>query len=190
MARTRTLTQITLLPVALAAALVSCTGSPPESPSSTSSKSRAATSGPTSKTTVSIDDPVSPAGAVVVDWWRTYDRISQDPAVPIADLLKVSRGAAYETWAREAQLQRAKRWRQIGTTLIVTESAVRAANVGSRQAMSVQVCYDVSKVNMVGPGGKSVISASRIPRAKASYVVVKFDDGWFVVNDDTTGDPC
>lgn len=188
--RTRPTSWGIAMTIAGAVALTSCTGGSDPTPTTTSGSSSpvATMSAPTTST--SSSDPAVAATEAVTRWWVTVDKVSQDPAVPISDLLKVSRGAAYQTWAQEAQRQRARGWRQIGDTVLVSRSAAKIADVESRSAMSVQVCYDVSKVNMVDATGKSVVAAERVARARATYVVVKYSDGWFVVSDETKGVPC
>ena len=188
-ARTRPTSWGIAITLATVVALTSCTGGSDPTPTLTSSASSASTtSAPASPT--SSADPSAGATGAVTRWWATVDKVSQDPAVPISDLLKVSRGAAYQTWAQRAQAQRAKGWHQVGDTVLISQSATKIADLESHPAMSVQVCYDVSKVNMIDAAGKSVVSAERVPRAKATYVVAKYDDGWFVVNDETKGAPC
>ena len=176
--------------ISVAVALTSCTGGSDPTPSITTSASGSASTASAPVSPSSSADPAAGATGAVTRWWALIDKGSQDPAVPISDLLKVSRGAAYQTWAQRAQAQRAKGWHQVGDTVLVSQSATKIADLESHPAMSVQVCYDVSKVNMIDAAGKSVVSAERVPRAKASYVVAKYDDGWFVVNDETKGAPC
>lgn len=189
--RTRPASFGMVITFATAAALASCTGGSGPTPTTTTSGSSGpgtTTSTPTSSE--SSSDSAVAATEAVTRWWASVDKVSQDSTVPISDLLKVSRGAAYQTWAQRAQAQRAKGWHQVGDTVLVTQSATKIADVEANPKMSVQVCYDVSKVNMIDAAGRSVVLAERAPRAKATYVVANYGDGWFVVNDETRGAPC
>jgi hypothetical protein len=118
------------------------------------------------------------------------DALSQSPDLSLDELLKVSRGTAYQTWGQALQVRRVQGYKQVGNTVLISLAAQDADPIEGRKVVKVSACYDVSKVNLIDATGSSVVSPDRVPRAKATYTVAQYTDGWFVVDDVTKGEPC
>lgn len=175
---------LTLLPLA---ACVPNGGVPTDSPTPTM-----ATPSATPTATPSPSEPARHTAAkeTVVRWFQTTDSLGQSPDLPLDELLKVSRGTAYQTWGQAFQVRRVQGYKQVGNTVLISLAAEDAAPIEGRTVVTVAACYDVSKVNVVDATGSSVVSPDRVPRAKAAFTVAQYTDGWFVVDDVTKGEPC
>lgn len=175
---------LTLLPLA---ACAPSGGVPTPSPTSTLASPSA-----TPTPTPSPSEPARHTAAkdTVVRWFQTTDSLGQSPDLPLDELLKVSRGTAYETWGQAFQVRRVSGYKQVGNTILISLAAQDADPIEGRKVVKVAACYDVSKVNVVDATGSSVVSPDRVPRAKAEFTVAQYTDGWFVVDDVTKGEPC
>ncbi len=194
MTRTRTLgAGLILAAVALTSACNSAEGGPPGTTTSATATPTTTSPSPTptpTKTLSQAEKDIEAAEEAVEQFWAVRSRLAQTPEEPISELLKVTRGKTYETWARQMQVQRTKRLKQVGDPELVSVEGRATKKVDGRQTIRVDVCYDVSKVNVVDAEGKSVVSPDRVARARASYLVSEYRDGWFVIDDETKAKPC
>lgn len=186
-ARTRPTAWGIAITLAVAAALTSCTSEEP-TPTPAPSLSAPASSSSTSSTTSISPEEADKRGATqaVVALWSELDRLAGDPALNLTSLAKVARGQALAQWQSNLSDQRARHWTQTGQVAVASSGSRYIGN----NLFETVACIDVSKVNVVDAGGKSVLSAGRPSRAKYSYEVIKAPDGFFVTKDSLNGAPC
>ena len=187
MTNTKFMIAVTLAVAALTGTSACTKGDPKPVPITSSATATTAT--PTSTSLSPDEQRVADAESTVLDFWATQDRLGQNPDLPISELLKVTRGTAFDTWSKQLQVSRVQQHKQIGDTQLVQVSGTLVA-AKERPTVKVTVCYDVSKVNVVDKDGRSIIAPDRNSRAKAVYTVMQYKDGWFVADDDTRGEPC
>ena len=131
------------------------------------------------------DDGEEPLGEVVAEVAVALAHGTHSAAVQLVRL----RGTAYDTWSQQIQRDRGRGLRQVGNARLVRVNGVKA-KADPRATVTVTVCYDVSKVDIVDMAGKSVVTKDRANRAQAVYTVEQFDGGWYITDDDTRGKPC
>lgn len=115
------------------------------------------------------------------DYYKVADQIGQDPDAPLSRLERVA--TSLELSARQ---QSFKEWRtsglrQVGSTQIV-ELVVQSVSLdnsdpeaGLVPTVQVDVCYDVSSVDLVDKSGASVVSPEREDRAWERLHVANYD---------------
>ena len=189
--------------VALAAGVLlsaaSCTGSagtaPSPSPTATASQSPSATA-----TLTENDRAKASAQALVHEYYDVLDAIRRDPEKGLAPLATVSAGEDLETWRSTFEQWKREGWTMTGTTVVsevVVQSVSTGTGGGELPAAVVDVCVDVTGVDVVDPEGKSVVLAERPDRSwerlqisNADYAT-DADAGWRVVDGETLEqEPC
>lgn len=179
--------------LALAAGCTAGTGSasptPTPSPASTSpSVSASPSPAPTDAETLARID----AEELVHEYYAVVDQIGADQDVPLSRLKRVT--ASVELQVRQADLEQWRKdgWRKTGSTRI-SDLAVQSVTLensdpaaGLVPTVQIDVCYDVSAVDILDSDGASVVSPDRDDRAWERLQVANYtydDDpsgGWRV----------
>lgn len=172
----------TALTAAAVLALTAACG-PDDSPPTSTTTSPPTVSTPTPSTTTkteSADERDSRlAGESIGAYWVVLDKLASNPNQSLNALATVARGNARLQWQRILTMRRGDAITQAGTTVVDLPSAVKNKN-GLWDATA---CIDVSKVNLVGKDGESVVKANRPPRVKYAYTIEK-DQGLFYILED------
>lgn len=145
----------------LMAALTSCTdegqdpaasGTPsPSSPAPTTSSSTP----PSESKTAS-----AAASALVRKYFTTIDRLRQDPKQPASDLDAVASSTELVAQTKLLKSQRQSGMHQTGDTKVV-ELKVESVSLDQPATALIDVCWDVSGVDVLDAGGKSVVTSKR-----------------------------
>lgn len=190
----------TLLLAAVTACGDSDTDPPPSSPTSSSPSTPPTTSAsPTSPSDAATADATS----AVSDYFAVVDQLRSDPAAGLNQLKSVATSAqltAVETLIRR---QRDEGQRQTGTTAIseLTVQSVSLDNsdpeAGKVPTVVIDVCWDVSKVDVLDESGKSIVSPDRPDTGWTRYTVANYEyaadptGGWRVATgQDLEQTPC
>lgn len=189
--------------VILLAAVAAC-GSDPDSDPSTNPPSSSSPSDPApSKSDTPEDAAASAAESVVVDYYALTDRLLQDGSVSLHRLDKVaistqlSAQKSFLTTEREAGTQ------QRGDTKVV-ETKVQSVSLdnsdpqaGRVPSVTIDVCWDVSDVDVLDASGKSMVPADRPDRGWTRLTVANYswdadpEAGWRVAGgEDLEKKPC
>lgn len=133
------------------------------SPSPSSPAPNTATSTPPSETEMAA----AAASSVVRKYYAAVDELSQRPDVPLRELSTVATSVQLSAQKTLLRSQRAKGLRQTGDTWIA-RLRVQSVNLdnsdpkaGKVPTVQVDLCWNVSKVDVVGANGKSIVSPSR-----------------------------
>lgn len=170
-----------------------------------------ATSPPNTKTTSSGGTPnqseseaaTEAAKQLIHDYFATIDKLGQDDGEPVSDLGKVAESRQLSVLRNSITQQRKAGQRQTGDTK-VAELKVQSVNLdnsdpaaGKVPTVTVDVCWDVSDVDVVDKNGKSVVSPNRPDTAWTRYTVANYHwsdhptDGWRVASgQDLKQSPC
>ncbi|WP_460834005.1 hypothetical protein [Nocardioides hungaricus] len=107
------------------------------------------------------------ASALVARYYATVDRLGQQPAAPLARLSGVAAGVQLTAQQTLLRSQRKAAQRQVGDTTIV-KLDVQSINLdnsdpaaGKMPTIQIDVCWDVSEVDVVDASGESVVTSSR-----------------------------
>lgn len=207
MSRARTHTAaVTAAGAALLGALAGCNSSseaaPPivkttrPSPSSTASPSQTASTPATPE-----EQAVAQAQQAVRSYWQVTDQLGVQANVDLDSLRTISTGTALNDARNQLLSQQKQGWKQVGSTRLVSmdATAVSFLNKPAQQPPQVphvdlDVCYDVSGVNVVDTAGRSVVSAHRPDKALAKMGVVNYQwpstQEWKVAYTTFTEKPC
>jgi hypothetical protein len=172
----------------LLAVTPSCTdgrGNAPAASRTSSASPRVPTA--SSPTPQSEEEKASVAASELVQrYYATVDELSQDPDAEIDQLSSVATSLQLSAQRKALQNQRKNGQRQTGSTKVVLVK-VQSVNLdnsdptsGRVPTVQVDVCWDVSHVDVVDPDGKSVVAPGRP------------DSGWTqlsVTNHDYRKDP-
>lgn len=163
----------------LVCALASCsedpasTTTPTKSPSSPTSSSSTLTSAPPTDSEVAQQA----AAEVVRDYFETVDLLRQDPTRPLTELKKVAISGQLASEEILTRNQRKVGNRQTGDSQVV-QVEVQSVNldnsdpVGGRiPIVQLDVCWDVSQVDILDRQGRSIITADRPDRGWTRYTV-------------------
>lgn len=187
----------------IVAAVTSCASDGPAPvPSSTTSVAPTLTS-PAPPTSTLAPTPPSDsevAAKAAADLLRTYfetvDRVRQDPERPASDLDAVASSSQLTAQQNLLASQRADGLRQLGDTRIATVS-VESVNLDEPATVIVDVCWDVSAVDVVDSSGTSVVSSERRDSGWTRFTVTNLTwesgstDGWRVSGgSDLENEPC
>lgn len=136
-------------------------------------------------------------------YFVVLDTVRQDKSVPLARLASTMTSVELSTERRLVTAEREKGLRQTGTTR-VDELKVQAIDLenadpsaGKVPTVMIDVCWDVSKADLVGKNGQSVVSPSRADRGWTRYTVANYhwsqnpSGGWRVADgQDLKQTPC
>lgn len=142
-----------------------------ESPSGSSPSTSSTTSDPPSDASVAEQT----VAELATDYFATLDQVRQNPDRPLNQLKTVAIGeqlAAQEVFTRR---QRAAANRQTGEVRVV-ETVVQSVNLdGQVPTAQLDVCWDVSDVDVVDAKGESIVSPERAVRGWTRYQVANHD---------------
>lgn len=209
MSRAYTHTATAAAAVALLAALAGCgssseaappvlqSASPTVSPSGTATPSPAATTPPTPE-----EAAIAQAEKAARAYFSVMDQLSANTTADTAVLKTVAVSTGLIDAQNQISFGRGEDQRQVGNTRLASiqaKSVDLTLDLTQRPAPKVpivqlDVCYDVSAVNVVDSTGKSVITAARKDKALAVLGMTNYDypepSGWKVGYQTIKGDPC
>ncbi|GAA1761561.1 hypothetical protein GCM10009795_005010 [Nocardioides hankookensis] len=175
------------------AALTGCASSgssaDPSPPATTAASSPTTTSSSPSPTSAS-EVASTAAEDVVRRYFAVLDGLRHDPTKALAQLSSVATSTQLAAQKRLLTTERSQKLRQVGDTKVV-DVTVQSVNLdnsdpsaGKVPTATVDVCWDVSDVDIVDKGGKSVVSPNRASAGATRYTVANYhwsDDpsaGW------------
>ena len=186
------------------AAVSACGGSdtdPPATaePSSTSPNSPTTSASPSSPSDAASAD----ATEAVRNYFTVVDQLRSDPAADLKMLKSVATSAQLNAVETLIGRQRDEGQRQTGTTAI-NELQVQSVSLdnsdpkaGKVPTVVIDVCWDVSKVDVLNKSGKSIVSPDRPDTGWTRYTVANYDyaadptGGWRVATgQDLKQAPC
>lgn len=199
-----------LAPVAaLLAALAGCAGNTQE-PAAGSSPSNSSPTSPRSPASPSDAQPstdsqraAEAAVALVEDYFEVIDRVRQHPERALTALTSVATSSQLVAQRQLVTGERTKGLHQVGDTRIAALK-VQSVNLdnsepaaGKVPTVSIDVCWDVSDVDILDAGNVSVVSAQRPSRGWTRYTVANYhwnkkpSDGWRIATgQDLEREPC
>ena len=187
------------------AAVSACGGSDTDPPATAEPSSSSSPSSPT--TSASPSSPSDAASADATEAVRTYftvvDQLRSDPATHLKKLKSVATSAQLNAVETLIGRQRDEGQRQTGATSI-NELEVQSVNLdnsdpkaGKVPTVVIDVCWDVSKVDVLDKSGKSTVSSSRPDTGWTRYTVANYEyatdptGGWRVATGhDLKQKPC
>lgn len=186
------------------AAVSACGGGDPDPPA-TAEPSPTSPSSPT--TSASPSTPSEAATAAATEAVRSYftvvDQLRSDPAADLKKLKSVATSAQLNAVTTLIDRSRDEGQRQTGTTAI-SELKVQSVNLdnsdpkaGKVPTVVIDVCWDVSKVDVLDKSGKSIVSPDRPDTGWTRYTVANYEyaadpaGGWRVATgQDLKQTPC
>lgn len=187
----------------IVAALTSCASTgddPAPSPTpSPSSPSATSTTSPTSDTDVAS----AAASAALRRYYNARNQLRQDSAQPLSLLDSVAISTELAAQQNLVKKERKQGLRQVGTTK-VAQLEVKSVNLDNSDpkaskvpTVQIDLCFDVSDVDVVDTNGKSVIEAERPDTGWIQFLVSNYqwdtdpDGGWRVASSqDIERTPC
>ena len=168
-------------------------------PSSTPSSSVATSASPSSPS----DEASAGATDAVRSYFTVVDQLRSDPAADLKKLKSVATSAQLNAVTTLIDRSRDEGQRQTGTTAI-NELQVQSVNLdnsdpkaGKVPTVVIDVCWDVSKVDVLDTSGKSIVSPDRPDTGWTRYTVANYDyaadptGGWRVATgQDLKKTPC
>lgn len=183
-------------------AVTACTNdepdaAPPQSPSPS------ATSSPTASPSTPSDRAAAEARDLAERYFAAIDAVRADSSSPISRLNAVAAGTELAAQTNLIRGERKDGQQQTGLTKVVS-STVQSVNldnsdpaVGKVPMVVIDVCWDVSNVDIIDKAGKSVVSPDRADRGWARLSVANHkwstapSIGWRVVaSQDLEKTPC
>lgn len=155
--------------IMLLAALTSCSADGNNTMQSGTSTpgSTASITVPTNTTMSQAEVAAKAASAVVEDYYATVDHLSQRAEAPLSKLSMVATSVQLSAERALLEAQRDRGERQVGDTE-VAQLTVQSVNLdnsdpkaGKVPTVQLDVCWNVSKVDVVDATGQSVVSPSR-----------------------------
>ena len=158
----------------------------------------------TSKTRQTDSEMASEAASAVGrKYFAEVDALRQQPRRPLHSLRAVATSVELSAQQRLLQSQRRRGLRQLGDTKLV-EVTVQSVNLdnsdpraGKVPTVQVDVCWDVSNVDVIATSGESVVSPSRPNAGWIRLAVANYHwssdpkDGWRVASSqDLEQPPC
>ncbi|WP_310964097.1 hypothetical protein [Nocardioides terrisoli] len=143
------------------------------------------------------------ATAVVRKYFATLDRLGQHPTSRLSSLASVTTSTELTAERAFLRAQHRRGERQVGNTRIA-HLKVQSVNLdnsdptaGRVPTVSIDVCWDVSKVDVVDRTGKSIVSPNRADSRWTRYDVANYhyranpSNGWRVADaHDLKATPC
>ncbi len=143
---------------------------------------------PTSETGIAAQD----ATDVVYRYFKTVDRLGQESQEPLGVLRAVAISTQLSAQEKLLRSRRSAGQRQTGDARIV-ELLVQSVNLdnsapkaGQVPTVQIDVCWDVSAVDIVDTKGKSVVAPGRPDRGWTRYTIANYEwqdeprEGWRV----------
>ena len=190
----------------LLAAVSACAdndGDPPPTTPATSSPT-GSTSATTSPSPTSPNDAATAnATAAMTDYYSVLDGLRADPSSDLKELETVAIGAQLNAVQTLVERQRDQGQRQTGTTAI-NELKVQSVTLdnsdpdaGKVPTVVIDVCWDVTKVDVLDKSGESIVSPNRPDTGWTRYTVANYEyaadptGGWRVATgQDLKQTPC
>lgn len=202
---TKRLGLISLATGILLLAAVSACGSndadpPPTTPATTSASTAPTTSAsPTSPSAQASSD----AEVAVTRYYSVLDELGRDPTSSLSKLNTVATSTQLSAMWTVLRQQHARHERQTGS-LVIADTKVQSVNLdnsdpsaGKVPAVVIDVCWDVSNVDILNAKGTSIISPSRPDRGWTRLTVANYKyaanprGGWRVASgQDLKQAPC
>ncbi|GAA4100115.1 hypothetical protein GCM10023066_45650 [Nocardioides kongjuensis] len=168
----------------LLAAVSACAendGDPPPTTPATSSQT-GSTEPTTSPSPTSPNDAATAnATAAMTDYYSVLDGLRADPSSDLKELETVAIGAQLNAVQTLVQRQRDQGQRQTGTTAI-SELKVQSVTLdnsdpdaGKVPTVVIDVCWDVTKVDVLDKSGKSIVSPDRPDTGWTRYTVANYE---------------
>jgi hypothetical protein len=190
--------------VLLLVAVTSCAddgADPTTNPSPSPSSSAPTTASPTPPSDSEIASRA--ASAVLRKYYDVRNQLRQDPAQPLKLLEDVATSTELAAQQNLFKKEREQGLHQVGTTK-VAELEVQSVNLdnsdpkaGKVPTVQIDLCFDVSQVDVVDANGKSVISPDRPDTGWIQFLVSNYqwdtdpDGGWRVASSqDLERTPC
>lgn len=192
--------------VVLAAVTACSNGSaePGADPSSTTSVSSSPSEPSPSATTTSLSDEATTAASTTMrEYFAVVDSLAQDPKVALKHLDSVATSTQLRAAQTLLRSQRDQDRRQTGDTR-VAQLTVQTVNLdnsdpkaGKVPTVVIDVCWDVSKVDVLDKSGASIVSPDRPDTGWNRYTVANYEyadnptKGWRVATgQDLKQTPC
>ena len=186
------------------AAVSACSGGDPHPPA-TAEPSPSSPSSPTTSASPSSPSEAATAAATgaVRSYFTVVDQLRSDPAADLKQLKSVATSAQLNAVTTLINRSREQGQRQTGTTAI-NELKVQSVNLdnsdpkaGKVPTVVIDVCWDVSKVDVLDKSGKSIVSPDRPDTGWTRYTVANYKyaadptGGWRVATgQDLKQTPC
>ncbi len=197
------------LALAVAALLVSALAGCSEDPASTTTPTESPSSSTPSPSTSTSDPPTDSevaeqaATQLATDYFAIVDRVRQDVKEPLKQLEMVAIGGQLAAQELLTHNQHKVGNRQVGDTHVV-DVVIQSVNLdnsdpkaGELPTVQMDVCWDVSDVDVVNSQGKSIVSPDRADRGWTRFTVANHhwkaqpEDGWRISNgQDLKKAPC
>lgn len=168
----------------LLAVMTSCAsdGGDPAASGSPTPSSPAPTTATTATTTPPSDTEIASeaASALLREYFATVDQLRQQPTRPISELGAVAISTQLAAQKKLIQSQRGDGLRQRGSTTIakLTVQSVNLDNTdpkaGKVPTVQIDVCYDVSGVDILDSDGQSVVGPDRPGTGWVRYSVSNY----------------
>lgn len=189
----------TLLLVAVSACGDNSEDPPPSPPASSSPSAPTTSASPTSPS----DTATADATAAMRDYFSVVDQVGQDPVSDLKRLKTVATSTQLSAVQTLLRRQHDQGQRQVGTTAInkLTVQSVNLDNsdpsAGKVPTVVIDVCWDVSKVDVLDESGKSIVTPNRPDTGWTRYTVANYKyaadptGGWRVATgQDLKQTPC
>lgn len=178
-------------------AMTSCAGEG-DDPAATGSPTPSSPAPATTTPTPPSDSEIASEAAakVVRQYFATVDRVRQDAERPESDLDAVASSTQLTAQKKLLRSQREAGRHQVGNTEIV-ELDVESVSLDNPATALIDVCWDVSGVDVLDADGKSVVTAERKDVGLTRFTVTNDEwataptDGWRVSGgSDLENEPC
>lgn len=195
-------TRILAAAVAIVAGLGACTASPSDDPTTSPGTASSSSTSPATTVTPSVtpeEEAIAAAKAMIPQYVATADRSLQEgKKFNVEDFKKVAISSGLIDLQNRYNVFTAQKFTQIGSTSVETMDNPRVdltldlkKSPPDVPTVQLDVCVDVSKVNLVDEAGKSQIPPTRVPRQKWRFGVSNYEypalGEWRVSFTDTQG---
>ncbi|WP_407343382.1 hypothetical protein [Pengzhenrongella phosphoraccumulans] len=129
---------------------------------------------------------------LVRKYYRVIDELAIDPSRPLSELESVAISKELSIWLHQFERERRDAWHQTGATTLA-RLEVQSVNLdnsdpatGRVPAVQVDVCFDVTDVDVLDASGTSVVTPDRAATGWVRHTVSNYSwdtdptDGWRV----------
>ena len=176
---------------------------PPQTTPATSSQTESTEPTTSASPTSPNDAATANATAAMTDYYAVLDGLRADPSSDLKRLRTVAIGAQLNAVQTLVQRQRDQGQRQTGTT-VIGELKVQSVTLdnsdpdaGKVPTVVIDVCWDVTKVDVLDKSGESIVSPDRPDTGWTRYTVANYEyaadptGGWRVATgQDLQQAPC
>ena len=185
------------------AAAAACGSSEADPALSTASSSPPTASSTIASPTSSSDSAGADASATIGSYFQVLDKLRTKPSTDLKQLSSVATTTQLNAAQTLVRAQRDRGQEQVGNTRIV-ELTVQSVNLDNSDPASgkvptvvIDVCWDVTDVDVLDKDGKSIVAADRPDTGWTRYTVANYNyaadptGGWRVANgQDLKETPC